>query len=139
MKREIITIGVVVVVVVNLFGCSFSKTRELKDENTASVSKEGGEGIGTPNPAAVYCVALGYEYEIIEDDKGGQYGVCIFPDNSECSTWAFYRGKCGQEWSYCKRQGYDLKDLGRWEGIENKKICKNTCKTSYFYVRIVCI
>jgi len=52
-----------------------------------------------PNPAAVYCKDLGYKYEIREDPKTkGQYGVCIFPDKSECDAWAFYRRECGKKW-----------------------------------------
>ena len=46
------------------------------------------------NPAAVYCSEQGYTVEIRTDAEGGQYGVCIFPDGSECDTWAFYRGEC---------------------------------------------
>lgn len=47
-----------------------------------------------PNPASVYCEEQGYRAEIRTDDEGGQYGVCIFPDGSECDEWAFYRGEC---------------------------------------------
>jgi hypothetical protein len=32
--------------------------------------------------------------EIRTDQEGSQYGVCIFPDGSECEEWAFYRGEC---------------------------------------------
>ena len=46
-----------------------------------------------PNPAAVYCTLQGYEYQIRTDEQGNQYGVCVFPDGSECYGWAYYR-KC---------------------------------------------
>jgi len=46
-----------------------------------------------PNPAAVYCILQGYEYEIRTDEQGNQYGVCVFPDGSECGGWDYYR-KC---------------------------------------------
>jgi len=49
---------------------------------------------GLANPAAVYCEEQGYTLEIRTDADGGQYGVCIFPDGSECEEWAFYRGEC---------------------------------------------
>jgi parallel beta-helix repeat protein len=65
------------------------------------------ERIGMANPAAVYCHELGYEYKIVDTDQG-QKGVCIFPDKSECEEWEFLIGKCGQSYSYCTRQGYDL-------------------------------
>ena len=48
-----------------------------------------------PNPAAVKCEEDGYIYEIREDESGGQYGVCIFDDGSECNGWAYFRGECG--------------------------------------------
>lgn len=28
-------------------------------------------------------------------DENGAYGVCVFPDGSECDEWAFFRGECG--------------------------------------------
>ena len=49
---------------------------------------------GLPNPAAVYCEEQGYALETRTNSDGGQYGVCIFPDGSECDEWAFYRGEC---------------------------------------------
>ena len=51
-------------------------------------------GAGMPNPAAVYCEEQGGRVEIRTAADGGQYGVCIFPDGSECDEWAFYRGEC---------------------------------------------
>jgi putative hemolysin len=51
--------------------------------------------IGMANPASVYCEGRGYTLEMRTDADGGQYGVCIFADGSECGEWAFYRGECG--------------------------------------------
>ena len=51
--------------------------------------------VGLPNPASTYCEEQGYRVEIRTDDQGNQYGVCVFPDGSECDEWAFYRGECG--------------------------------------------
>lgn len=53
--------------------------------------------VGLPNPASVYCEEQGYRVEMRTDDEGNQYGVCIFPDGSECDEWAFYRGECGPD------------------------------------------
>lgn len=50
-----------------------------------------------PNPAAVYCIDSGYEYE------GGD---CIFPDGSRCNAWEYY---CG-----CEPDG-----IGCWPGEFN--------------------
>lgn len=50
--------------------------------------------IGMPNPASVYCEAKGYRPGTRTDANGGQYGVCVFPDGTECEEWAFFRGEC---------------------------------------------
>jgi putative hemolysin len=50
---------------------------------------------------------LGFEEETRENDRG-QYGVCLFPDSTECDTWDFLAGRCGEEHSYCVQQGYEL-------------------------------
>ena len=63
------------------------------------------------NPAAVYCVEMGYEYQLREDDEFGQTGVCIFNENQQCDAWAFLVGQCGQAFSYCARQGYDIRTV----------------------------
>jgi eight-cysteine-cluster-containing protein len=52
--------------------------------------------IGLPNPASVYCEQHGGTLEIRTDASGGQYGVCVFPDGTECEEWAFFRGECGK-------------------------------------------
>jgi hypothetical protein len=62
---------------------------------------------GLANPASLYCQDLGYTEETREN-ASGQYGVCIFPDGSECDTWDFLSGRCGQEFSYCAQQGFML-------------------------------
>lgn len=46
------------------------------------------------NPAAEYCTEQAGQYEIREHDDGGQYGVCVFDDGSECDAWAYLRGEC---------------------------------------------
>lgn len=73
-------------------------------ESQCSVSKPAGAGkVGISNPAAVYCTELGYTYEVAE----GQ-GVCIFGDGKQCDGWEFLEGKCGQEYSYCAKNGYNV-------------------------------
>jgi putative hemolysin len=47
-----------------------------------------------PNPASVYCEQQGGKIEIRTDSDGGQYGVCLFQDGSECDEWAYFRGEC---------------------------------------------
>ncbi|UCF44040.1 MAG: DUF333 domain-containing protein [Planctomycetota bacterium] len=62
--------------------------------------------VAIPNPAAVYCVEQGYDYEIRTRPDGGQYGVCIFPDGSECGEWQYY--------CKCEPNG-----IGCWQGDFN--------------------
>jgi len=50
--------------------------------------------IGLANPASSYCLQQGYTLEIRTDTDGSQYGVCTFPDGSECEEWAYFRGEC---------------------------------------------
>lgn len=59
-----------------------------------------------PNPASLYVKFLGYKSEIKSDKEGNQRKVCILPDSSECDEWAFFRGTCGQAYSYCALKGY---------------------------------
>jgi putative hemolysin len=54
------------------------------------------------NPASVYCSALGYNYSVKD-------GSCIFPDGSKVDAWKFLLGEEKQEYSYCARQGYEVK------------------------------
>ena len=74
---------------------------------------------GVPNPASIYCNELGYKSEFRTDSSGGQYEVCVFPDGSECGTWDFLRGKCGQRFSCCEKKGGKIKtrikDMGTWK------------------------
>jgi len=65
--------------------------------------------IGMPNPSAVYCEGLGYSMENMERD-GGADADCIFTDGSRCAQWDFLSGRCGQEFSYCKTQGFILEE-----------------------------
>jgi len=64
-----------------------------------------GNALGMANPAAVYCRELGYEYEIVDADRG-QDGICVLPNGSSCGGWSFLEGSCGGSYSYCARHGY---------------------------------
>lgn len=52
------------------------------------------EKINLPNPASVHCEQNGGKLEFRQDESGGTFGVCIFPDGSECEEWAYFRGEC---------------------------------------------
>ncbi|MEM3505700.1 MAG: C1 family peptidase, partial [Archaeoglobaceae archaeon] len=53
---------------------------------------------GMPNPAAIRCVNLGYKY-VIKATPSGELGFCVFPDGSECESWALYDCECGLSWN----------------------------------------
>jgi len=58
-----------------------------------------------PDPSAVYCTEMGYNYTIVKMEDGSAIGYCIFPDNTSCPAWDFYAGTAGQNWSYCAKNG----------------------------------
>ena len=116
MNREVIIVVVVLGMGVGLFGCSSPETAQCEAQSEVDLTGDGPKAAGMPNPSAVYCKRLGYQYTTVADDEGNKSGYCSLPDGTVCGGWDFYRGKCGQEWSYCKLQGYDVKDVARWEG-----------------------
>ena len=63
----------------------------IADEPTVQPTPE---DISLPNPAAVFCEQHAGRNENRTDSSGGQYGVCVFDDGSECDQWAFFRGEC---------------------------------------------
>ncbi|MCK5020628.1 MAG: DUF333 domain-containing protein [Candidatus Peribacteraceae bacterium] len=66
------------------------------------------ENAGMANPAAYYCEYLGYEY-IMEKTESGESGICVLEENvTECDSWDFFEGKCGMEFSYCTKHGYNI-------------------------------
>ena len=75
------------IVGVSLFGCSSSERIEQRGQNEANLSREKQKGVGMPDPSAVYCTRLGYKNEIVADEEGNQYGLCIFPGNNACLAW----------------------------------------------------
>lgn len=67
------------------------------------------------NPANAYCNEMnkefgGYSYKIV-NTPNGEKGICVMPDKTECEEWNFLEGKCGQAFSYCTKQGYDIKTI----------------------------
>ncbi len=53
------------------------------------------------NPASKYCADLNYTLV-------GQN--CTFTDGTSCGQWAFYRGNCGKQFSFCEKNGYTLEN-----------------------------
>jgi putative hemolysin len=63
--------------------------------------------VGGGNPAACYCVQMGYDF-IIEKDSLGEGGYCIFPNGEKAEEWKFFRGQIYPEYSYCALKGFGL-------------------------------
>jgi len=87
--------------------------------------------IGVPNPASFYCQEMGYELDL-RDTDGGTEGICIMPNGAECEEWDFLAGECSIEWTFCQRQGYNIR-----EG-EDGAICTfndgSTCPEYDFFI-----
>jgi putative hemolysin len=99
-KNQILITIVVLLVAIIIVGAVYFITQDSKENNDTTQyngnSGDDGDNSGVPNPSAVYCKECGGTIEIREDPKGGQYGVCVFPDGSECDSWDLYRGDCKQ-------------------------------------------
>ena len=81
------------------------------------------------NPSGVYCKELGYEYITATMPDGGQRGFCILPDDQIVDAWEFLEGKVGQEYSYCEKEGYEIKTVADSEA----------CSRIFTYECAVCI
>lgn len=78
------------------------KGRCEEDNTNSAIPNSGSQSPAVPspnsetaNPASEYCLKLGYALEVKNNADGSQYGVCKFPDGTECEEWAFYKGECG--------------------------------------------
>lgn len=63
--------------------------------------------IGFQDPAAEYCTKMGYEYKVVKTEAG-ERGICVLPNGDEVSAWAFYRGECAPQFSYCAKMGWPV-------------------------------
>jgi putative hemolysin len=95
------------------------------DDARAGVCEAKQLGTLIPDPSAVYCDALGYENRIGTRESGAQYGICVFPDGTECDSWSFYEGQCGEAFFYCNVCGYELihKDDGQNSYNQGYAVC----------------
>ncbi len=70
------------------------------------------------NPAAVYCHALGYEYQVLQS-KTGWVGHCVIPKVAPVRAWQFLQGQSGQEFNACSRYGY------KTQIVKDAKLCQS--------------
>jgi putative hemolysin len=103
LKRTHILVCILIFILI-LVGCKGT------DDPTPTQFTEGDQGafIGIPNPASFYCQEMGYELEL-RDTEDGTEGICIFPDGKECEEWEFLAGGCAIEWTFCQRQGSNIR------------------------------
>ena len=88
MKSKLFNLGwVLVLSALFISGCGGSLGGQPLEESTSDGD------VGLPNPASVFCEEQGYTLEI-RTDADGTFGMCIFPDGSECEEWAYYQGDC---------------------------------------------
>ncbi|MCB8992068.1 MAG: META domain-containing protein [Ardenticatenaceae bacterium] len=93
MNTKITYLLILLVAGLLLIGCTSSEEpTAVGDEPTPPVVDE--EPVGLANPASVHCEEQGGTLEMHSDADGGQYGVCLFDDGSECEEWAYFRGEC---------------------------------------------
>jgi putative hemolysin len=94
-------LGAIVTAILLISACSSENpvpnNLEESDENVVAMA----------NPSAVYCEGLGYSMENVIRN-GGEDADCVFTDGSRCAQWDFLSGRCGQEFTYCKMQGFNL-------------------------------
>jgi putative hemolysin len=96
MVKRMLIILLLVVLCMVVAGCGSGPQKYMlsKDEQQKERVKEKS---GLANPATLHCMnQTGTTWQVREDHTGGQYGVCIFSDNSWCEEWDFYRGHCKQ-------------------------------------------
>jgi len=63
-----------------LFGCVSSQGNQTSNAQLA-------------NPASVNCDKIGGRVDIRTDASGGQYGMCVFSNGTECEEWKLFRGE----------------------------------------------
>jgi len=95
-----------------------------------SLSGGSSSNLRIADPAAVYCKFLGYNIEMRKDLKGNEYGVCLFPNGTECAELNFFRGICGKEFSYCSKKGCETYSITDDKGSFRIVYCACRCKDS---------
>jgi putative hemolysin len=97
------------------------------DQTISGSMEEWGTQTSFANPAAVYCVDLGYQYEIVETASGSA-GMCHLPGGDKCDAWEFLKGTCGQDYTYCAKHGYQTMTLSDGEDPISREYA--VCTTS---------
>jgi putative hemolysin/predicted nucleic acid-binding Zn ribbon protein len=78
------------------------------------------QALGLLNPAERYCTQLGYKYT--------DEGECLLPNGEKVNAWDFLQGKVGKEYSFCAKNGYEIKTVKDFKqcmkfGLEECAVC----------------
>ncbi|MBN1325718.1 DUF333 domain-containing protein [Candidatus Falkowbacteria bacterium] len=87
--------------------CNYLDEEIIAEPNkNSNINKNTNTNINIANPASEECIVQGAKVEMYSNDSG-QFGVCVFDDNSICEEWALYRGECkkGECFKVCKYVG----------------------------------
>jgi len=88
-------IGIIVLIIVIIYFFVISNTGEPMDSNVdQNFTSDNNANTQIANPASVYCEDNTGTLDIRTDENGGQYGVCVFNNGSECEEWAYMNGEC---------------------------------------------
>lgn len=94
------------------------------------------------NPASVYCNEQNGTLEIRKDKGGNEYGVCIFPDGTECEEWAFFRGECkkGEKEKFCSYDAECAQEESKCaDGIDPYHKCISGKCVNLTFIRDPCL
>jgi inhibitor of cysteine peptidase len=83
-NKLLLSIILLILSVLTLSACASKRLIPIPPSGNANMA----------NPASVFCKDKGGREETRKSPDGGEYGVCIFSDGSECDEWAYYRGEC---------------------------------------------
>jgi putative hemolysin len=103
---------------------------------TSSIVEDERQNAGNGNPATLYCLSQGYVSRLSDDS-------CLFPDQTTCKQFAFYRGECGAAFSFCIKRGGQVRAVTSTVGtstVVNSYCTLNgvQCKEQEFVALGVC-
>ena len=81
--------GVCLVAALLVAGC----TQSMGPAQTPAGTQTKDTKIDRLNPAAVYCGQVGGTPTSVKNVDGSEYGMCAFPNNTECEEGALFRGE----------------------------------------------
>ncbi|MFA4860660.1 DUF333 domain-containing protein [Methanoregula sp.] len=85
----LIIMGVCLVAALLVAGC----TQLTAPLQTPAGTQTNDTKIDRLNSAAVYCGQIGGTPNTVKNVDGSEYGMCAFPNNTECEEWALFRGE----------------------------------------------